>query len=181
MPSAYRSRVASDAMDSDIVDRTYANLQQQSQQTGRSIETLASKLQAAAAAGDPNAREWLVDLKEIALAVHSEEATTSQLLQAVHQLVDNHVQQATGPNGQQYLQSAYQQPVMPQPVFSQQPPQQPVFSQPAYQAPGYQQQQPGGGGMLQHFLGGNFGSAIASGAGFGVGDELVNTLFKDIF
>jgi len=171
-------------MDSDIVDRAYANLQQQSQQTGRSIETLASKLQAAAAAGDQNAREWLVDLKEVALSVHSEEATTSQLLQTVHQVVDAHVQQATGPNGAQYLQSAYQQPAMPQPVFSQQPPQQPMFSQPAYQQPAYPQQgyqQQGGGGMLQHFLGGNFGSAIASGAGFAVGDDLVQDVFRDIF
>ena len=107
--------------------------------------------QAAAAAGDQNAREWLLDLKEVALAVHSEEAQTTQLLQAVHQLVDNHVQQATGPNGAQYVQQAYQQPMMP--------PQQPTYQQPMQQ-PVYQQQ--GGGGMLGRFLGGGFGSAIAS-------------------
>jgi hypothetical protein len=163
-------------MDSDTVDRAYAGLQQQSQQTGRAIESLAGKLQAAAAAGDQNAREWLLDLKEVALAVHSEEASTSQLLQAVHQLVDNHVQQATGPNGPQYIQSTYQQPIMP-------PPQQPVYQQQGYQQgypqQGYQQQR--GGGMLGRFLGGNFGSAIATGAGFAVGDDLVNDLFHDIF
>jgi hypothetical protein len=166
-------------MDSDTVDRAYANLQQQSQQTGRSIESLAGKLQAAAAAGDQSAREWLLDLKEVALAVHSEEAQTAQLLLAVHQLVDTHVQQATGPNGAQYVQQAYQQPLPPQPAYQQQGyPQQQGYAQP-YPQQGYQQQ--GGGGMLGRFLSGGFGSAIASGAGFAVGDDLVNGLMRDIF
>jgi len=32
--------------------------------------------------------------------------------------------------------------------------------------------------MLQRFLGGGFGRAIATGAGFGIGDDLINHLFN---
>jgi len=34
-----------------------------------------------------------------------------------------------------------------------------------------------GGGTLQRFLGGGFGRAIATGAGFGIGDDLINKIF----
>jgi hypothetical protein len=136
-------------------------LQQQSQQTGRAVETLAGKLQAAAASGDQNAREWLLDLKELALAVHQEEGTASQVMQSIHQLVDNHVQQ------EQFAQPQYQQPQYQQPM--------PQYQQPVYQQQPYPQQ---GGGMLSRFLGGSFGSAIATGAGFGIGEDLINDVFR---
>ncbi|HXL61406.1 MAG TPA: hypothetical protein VN959_12195, partial [Mycobacterium sp.] len=42
------------------------------------------KLSTAAAAGDQNAREWGLDLKEIALAIRDEQSTTTGLLQAIH-------------------------------------------------------------------------------------------------
>ena len=65
--------------------------QQQAQQTGSLIAALAGKLSTAAAAGDPNAREWGLDLKEIALAIRDEQSTTTELLQAIHALIDSHV------------------------------------------------------------------------------------------
>jgi hypothetical protein len=34
-----------------------------------------------------------------------------------------------------------------------------------------------GGGALQRFLGGGFGRAIVTGAGFGIGDDLINKIF----
>jgi hypothetical protein len=37
--------------------------------------------------------------------------------------------------------------------------------------------QPGSGGGLQGFLGSGFGRAIAQGAAFGIGDDLINHLF----
>ena len=95
------------------------------------IQALAGKLQAAAAAGDTNAREWMLDLKEVALGVQQEEGQVSLLLQSIHSMVDNHVQS----NGQPgYQQQGYQQP-------------QPGYQQQGYQPqPGYQQgyQQQGG-------------------------------------
>jgi hypothetical protein len=143
-------------VDPETVDQNYAQLQQQAQQTAAQIQTLAGKLQAAAAAGDPNAREWLLDLKEITLGVQQEQGQVSLLLQSIHSMVDNHVQAMAQP---QYQQPGYQ------------PPQ---YQQPGYQQPQYQQ---GPGGMLQQFLGGGFGRAIVSGAGFGIGDDIIRSIF----
>jgi hypothetical protein len=158
-------------VDPQTVDQNYAQLQQQGQQTASLLQTLAGKLQAAAAAGDTNAREWMLDLKEIALGVQQEEGQVSLLLQSIHSMVDNHVQ-STGQPG--YQQQGYQQPGYQQ----------------GYQQPQYQQGGMGGmgmggmgmggmggGGMLQSFLGGGFGRAIMTGAGFGIGDDIINKIF----
>jgi hypothetical protein len=157
-------------VDPETVDQNYAQLQQQGQQTAALIQALAGKLQAAAAAGDTNAREWMLDLKEITLGVQQEEGQVSLLLQSIHSMVDNHVQASTVP-------PQYQQ----EPQYQQQPQyQQPQYQQPQYQQPQYQPQyQQGGGGMggLQRFLGGGFGRAIVTGAGFGIGDDLINKIF----
>ncbi len=148
-------------MDPETVDQSYAQLQQQAQQTTQLIQTLAGKLQAAASSGDANAREWLLDLKEITLGVQQEQGQTSLLLQSIHSMVDNHVQ------------SAAVAPVQ-QPQY-----QQPQYQQAQYQQPQYQQapMMGGGGGMLQRFLGGGMGRAIMTGAGFGIGDDLINQIF----
>jgi hypothetical protein len=167
-------------VDPQTVDQNYAQLQQQGQQTAALIQALAGKLQAAAAAGDMNAREWMLDLKEVALGVQQEEGQVSLLLQSIHSMVDNHVQSSGQPG---YQQPGYQQPGYQQQGY-QQP--QPGYQQQGYQPqPGYQQgyQQQGGmmggggGGMLQSFLGGGFGRAIVSGAGFGIGDDIINKIF----
>ena len=154
-------------MDPQTVDQNYAQLQQQGQQTASLLQTLAGKLQTAAAAGDTNAREWMLDLKEIALGVQQEEGQVSLLLQSIHSMVDNHVQSIGQPGYQQ--QQGYQQPGYQQQGYQQ-----------GYQ-PGYQQQGGmggmGGGGMLQSFLGGGFGRAIMTGAGFGIGDDIINKIF----
>ena len=150
-------------MDPETVDQNYAQLQQQAQQTAAQIQGLASKLQAAAAAGDPNAREWMLDLREITLGVQQEQGQVSLLLQSIHSLVNNHVQSVGQPQYQQ--QPGYQQPQY----------QQPQYQQAGYQQPQYQQQ--GSGGMLQQFLGGGFGRAIVTGAGFGIGDDIINKIF----
>jgi hypothetical protein len=140
-------------MNAEIIDQNYAQLQQQGRQTMQLIQTLANKLQAAAAAGDQNAREWQLDLKEIALAVRDEEGQTSTLLGSIHAMIDNHVQQVTIPTA-------------PSPGY-----QQPYPMQASYPGGG------GGGGMLQRFLGGGFGRAVATGAGFGIGDEIIQSIF----
>ena len=145
-------------MDPETVDQNYAQLQQQAQQTTAHIQALASKLQAAAAAGDPSAREWMLDLKEIALGLQQEQGQVSLLLQSIHSMVSNHVQGQPG----------YQQPGYQQPGY------QPQYQQPQYQQAQYQQ---GSGGMLQQFLGGGFGRAIVTGAGFGIGDDIIKAIF----
>jgi hypothetical protein len=170
-------------VDPQTVDQNYAQLEQQAQQTVAQIQNLAGKLQAAAAAGDPNAREWLLDLREITLGVQQEQGQVSLLLQSIHSMVNNHVDGMAQP---QYQQPGYQQPQYQQPGYQpqyQQPGyqpqyQQPGYQQPQYQQPGYQPQyQQGPGGMLQQFLGGGFGRAIMTGAGFGIGDDIVRAIF----
>ena len=156
-------------MDPETVDQNYAQLQQQGQQTTALIQALAGKLQAAAAAGDSNAREWVLDLREITLGVQQEEGQMSLLLQSIHSMVGNHVQAVTPAAQPQYQQPQYQQPQY----------QQPQYQQPQYQQPQYQQGAGAMGGMgtLQRFLGGGFGRAIVTGAGFGIGDDIINKIF----
>lgn len=79
-------------MDTNTVDGRFAQLQQQAEGTASLVQALATKLSAAAAT-DGSAREWALDLREIALAVRDEQTTTTELLQSIHALVDEHVQQ----------------------------------------------------------------------------------------
>lgn len=147
-------------MNTETVDRQFTALQAQADQTTALLRTLADKMSAAAAAGDGNARAWGLDLKEIALAIRDEQLTTTELLQAIHGLVDNHV--ASEPT-----------PALP-PVAYAAPPAYPAAA-PQYQ-PQYQQPAPSGG-TLQRFLSGRFGQAMVTGAGIGIGDDIVNSIF----
>jgi hypothetical protein len=162
-------------VDPQTVDQNYAQLEEQAKQTTALIQTLAGKLQSAAGAGDSNAREWLLDLKEITLGIQQEQGQVSVLLQSIHEMVSNHVQSMSDPQ--------YQQPGFQQPGFPQQGYQEPGYQQgyqpeyePGYQQPGYQQQG-FGGGMLQQFLGGGFGRASRNGAGFGIGNDIISRIF----
>jgi len=143
-------------VDIQTIDQNYQQLQQQSQQTVAAITALAQKLQAAANAGDANAREWLLDLKGITLGFQQEQNQVTLLLQAIHNFVANQSQQP--------------------PVY-QQPPQQPMYQQPVYQQPMYQQPMYQGGGWGGGFMGSTFGQAIAAGAGFGIGEEIIDSIF----
>lgn len=144
-------------INTDVVDHRFAALQAQADQTGALIRALADKLTAAATNGDGNAREWGLDLKEIALAIRDEQATTTELLQSIHGMVDNHVTTQAEP--------AYTAPA----GYAPPPPQ--------YHHPQAQYQPVQGGGALQRFLGGRFGQAMMTGAGIGIGDDLVNSIF----
>jgi hypothetical protein len=144
-------------VDIQTIDQNYQQLQQQSQQTVQAITSLAQKLQAAASNGDQQAREWLLDLKEITLGFQQEQNQVTLLLQAIHQFVANQNQQ--------------------QPPVYQQPPQ---YQQPMYQQPViYQQPMYGGGygGGYGGFMGSSFGQAIATGAGFAIGEDIINEIF----
>jgi hypothetical protein len=136
-------------VDVETIDREYGQLQQQAQQTTGALTSLAGKMQAAANAGNTDAREWLLDLKEVALQIRDEQSQVASLLQALHGFVANQLQQP------QYQQAPY-------PPGVQYPP---------------GQYAPQGGGMLGRFLGGGFGRAIAMGAGFGIGDDIINSIF----
>ena len=152
-------------MDVATIDQQYQQLQSQAQETIGELKDLAGKLQGAAQSGNTDAREWLLDLKSIALAIQAEQNQVNLLLQALHGFVANQGQQL-----------APQQAASPWAQSSQPPyPQQ----QPAYPPqPGYGQSPMGGaGGMLGSFLNSGFGRAIEMGAGFGIGNDLINSIF----
>jgi hypothetical protein len=71
-------------MDVATIDNEYQQLQQEAQQVSSAVGDLASKLQAASQAGDANAKDWLLDLKSVALQIQAEQLQTQALLQALH-------------------------------------------------------------------------------------------------
>jgi len=152
-------------MDIQTIDSQYSQLQSQAQQTVGELRDLATKLQTAAQAGNTDAREWLLDLKSIALAIQAEQNQVSNLLQALHGFVENQNQAQQLP--QSVPQSGWGQP--PQPQYPQQ-----GYPQQGYPQQGYPQ---GGGGILGGLLNSGFGRAIVTGAGFGIGDDLINKIF----
>lgn len=155
-------------MDIETIDQQYQQLQTQAQSTMQELGGLADKLQGAAQTGNQDAREWLLDLKSIALAFKAEQTQVGLLLQALHGFVAN--------------QAAAMQAPPQQPGWAQ-PPAQPGWAQPPNQPPpGYQPgygppQQGGVTGMLGSFLSSGFGRAIEMGAGFGIGDDLIKKIF----
>lgn len=138
-------------MDVQTIDQQYEQLQQASQQVYQELKELADKLQAESASGNGKAREWVLDLKEVALAIQAQQQQTANLLQAIHGFVANQSQNYPAP----YT------------------PQQPNYAQPAYYPPGAQPQQGGFNGFLQS----GFGRAVVTGLGFGLGDDLINKIF----
>jgi ABC-type transporter Mla subunit MlaD len=153
-------------MDIQTIDSQYSQLQSQAQQTVGELKDLATKLQTAAQAGNTDAREWLLDLKSIALAIQAEQNQVSNLLQALHGFVENQ-NQAIQQLPQSVPQAGWGQP--PQPQYPQQ-----NYPQQGYPPQGYPQ---GGGGILGGLFNSGFGRAIVTGAGFGIGDDIINKIF----
>ena len=137
-------------MDIQTIDQQYRQLQTQDQQVAQALQTLAGKLQSAAQGGDNSAREWLLDLREAALTIQAEQQQTTALLQAIHGMWQNQAQQAAA------------NPVMA--GFGGTP------------SGGTHPQQGGLMGALGGFLNSGFGRAIEMGAGFGIGDDLINSI-----
>lgn len=142
-------------MDVQTIDNQYARLQQQSQATVQALQTLGNKLQAAAQGGDQQAREWLLDLRELALSFRAEQDQTASLLQALHGYVANQAQQAPQGNWGGGNTGGF--------------------------VPPQQQPQQQGGGMFGNFLNSGFGRALEQGAGMGVGFGIADDVIKDIF
>ena len=146
-------------MTPETIDSEYTKLEQEVQSTTQAIQTLAQKLQAAAGT-DENAKDWLLDLKSVALQVQQDQLQMQSLMQAMHDFTISHLSDpAVAPVAQ------------PPAGFV---PQQAYAAQPAY---AIQQPMAGGGGLLGRFMGGGFGHAMALGAGFGIGDEIINSIF----
>ncbi|HJU19246.1 MAG TPA: hypothetical protein VJ770_22560 [Stellaceae bacterium] len=147
-------------MDVQTIDREYEQLQAQAQETIGKLQTLADKLRAANLAGNPDAREWMLDRKEITLAVREEQDQVGALLQALHGFVTRQAEQM----------GSVPQTAPASGPWSGQPQSPPGSSYPL-------QPSAGGGGMFGSFLNSGFGRAAAAGAGFGIGDTVISRLF----
>lgn len=136
-------------MDIQTIDNTYQQLQNEGMQVAQQFQGLAAKLQAAAQGGNADAREWMLDLRELALAVQGEQQQVGQLLQAIHGMWQNQAQQFGG--------------VPAMAGFGASPPGMPQ----------------GGGvmGALGNFLNSGFGRSMEIGAGIGLGEDLINRIF----
>ncbi|MDE2005050.1 MAG: hypothetical protein KGI51_00685 [Rhodospirillales bacterium] len=166
-------------MDIATIDQQYQQLETQAQQTAQNLTALAGKLQEAAKGGNQDAREWLLDLREIALAMQAEQNQVGALLQALHGFVANQGQAVAAPAQQMPAQTWAPTAAAPPQGY---PPQggypQGGYPQGGYpQAGGFAQQGGGVGGMLGNFLNSGFGRAIEMGAGFGIGNDLINKIF----
>lgn len=135
-------------MDIATVDSQYQMLEQEMQQTAQTLQSLATKMQAADQAGDGNAKEWLLDLRNVALQVQQEQLQMQTLLQALHGFTVNTLQPAPPPQPMQ------------------------MASAPAAAAAAPQQ-----GNALESFMGSGFGRAIEMGAGFGLANQLIGSIF----
>jgi len=158
-------------MDIQTIDNQYGQLQSQAQQTVGELQALAQKMQAAAQAGNMNAREWLLDLRSIALAIRAEQNQVANLLQSIHNMMANQTQQMP--------QSVPQSPWGGQQGYPQQQPMPPQgYPQQGYPQPGFgYAQPPQQGGILGAFLNSGFGRALEMGAGFGLGEDIIDKIF----
>lgn len=136
-------------MDTSAIDQEYSQLQTEFQDVAKSVEGFAQKLQTAAQGGDENAKEWLLELKQIALDIKDEQMQVNNLLTALHQFVAN---------ADQELQ------------------QQAAAPRQAGGPMGGMGMGMGRGGMFGGMLGGGFGRAMEMGAGIGLGQDLINRI-----
>ena len=135
-------------MDTDTVDREYAQLQQEGQQVGQAIEGLATKMKAAGDGGDATAKDWMLDLKGIALQIQQEQLQVQALLQAIHDYANNTMQQ----------QSSGQAPLQP--------------------SAGLAPSGGGRHGFFGGNFGQAMTQGVGMGAGFGIADSLISSLFN---
>jgi hypothetical protein len=130
------------------IDQNFDQVRMQNQRAVQAVTNLAQKIQAAARAGDAQAQEWLLELKGVAMEVQSEQNALNNAQQATHNTVVSFLQQQN-----------YQQPVQ----YNSQP-----YTQPGYGGYGYSR----GGGFMN-----TLGTAAAAGAGFAIGEDIVDDLF----
>ena len=144
-------------MDLQTVEQQYNQLQQEAPGVMQSLQTLAGKLKAASDGGNQDAREWLLDLKDLALNIQTEQQQVMNVMQAMHGAMQA---EQNAPYGQQQQNPGWQ-PGYPQTSNA-------GFAQP---------QQQGGRGFLSEFMSSGFGRAMEMGAGFGIGEDLINRIF----
>jgi seryl-tRNA synthetase len=123
-------------MDISLIDQEYQKLQDESNNLAQKIQAFANKLQQAKESGSSDAKEWILDFKEIALAIQAEQNQMFSLLLSIHENATD----IQNPN----LENS---------------------------------QKPAKKGLFSNLLGSGIGQAMEMGLGFGLGDDLINSIF----
>lgn len=164
-------------MDATTIDQEFAQLQTEFQDVAKTVQELATKMQAAEKAGDTNATEWLADLKRVAADIDDEQTQVKKLLLAVHDFV--------GAAAQAH-QAAAEEADKP-PLYA--PGHEPAQTQDPQTPPRHHSFLSGwfggGGGMMGggyggyygNYYGGSFGQAMAAGMAMNLGANLVSGIF----
>jgi len=159
------------AMDTQTIDQEYEKLQTEFQDVAQTVKGLAEKMQAAEKAGDGNATEWLADLKQIAEDIRDEQTQANALLQAIHGFISTIAQSQADTSSEK------------PPLFA------PGHEPQEEQQPGYRQR--GGlfgggmlgggmmgGPMMGGYFGGGFARSMEMGAGIGLAQSLIGSIFR---
>ncbi|GBR69739.1 hypothetical protein AA103587_1495 [Gluconobacter kanchanaburiensis NBRC 103587] len=107
-------------------------------------------MQAAAQTGDMQAREWSLDLRELALAFQAEQQQVTNLLQQLHAALSN-----------------------AQPDYGAQS----VYAAPNPQAPVQAVQPVPDNSFISNILNSGFARSVEAGAGFSIGNDLIKEIF----
>jgi len=168
-------------MDTQTIDQEYEKLQTEFADVAKTVKALADKLQAAATAGDANAKAWLDDLELVAKDIDEEQTQAKVLLLAIHRFIAAAAQAQTQPDSDQ-VESADNQPLFAPGHAPQEAPQQQA---PAYAGRGgmFGGGMMGGGMMMGGpmfggYMGGGFARAMEMGAGMGLASSLVSSIFR---
>lgn len=138
-------------MDYQTAENQIAQLQQQAGQVSQGFKTLVDKLQSRIS--DPNlARELTLDLREAAMAVQQQNQSTLMLIEQMAQYIHTLENHASS--------VAATVPQVPQANF---------------QPRGWQSPSFGGGGFMSNVM-----SGLGFGAGFGLADDLIGSLFNNL-
>ena len=156
-------------MDTETIDQEYGKLEGEFEDVAKTVQALVVKMQAAEKAGDANATEWLGDLKLIVQDISDEQTQAKVVLLAVHGFIESLADaQAAG--------DADEKPPLYAP--GQEPDEQPQQQQPVYRSRGLFGGILGGGGMGGGYMGGGFAQAMEMGAGIGLGQSLISSIFR---
>lgn len=170
-------------MDATTIDQEFAQLQTEFQDVAKTVQELATKMQAAEKAGDTNAAEWLADLKRVAQDIDDEQTQVKKLLLAVHDFV--------GAAAQAHQAAAEEADKPPLYAPGHEPAQTEDPQQAAPRHHGFLSGWFGGGGGMGgpmtgggyggyygNYYGGSFGQAMAAGMAMNLGANLVSSIFR---
>ncbi|MFT9299146.1 MAG: hypothetical protein ABF542_13665 [Gluconobacter sp.] len=138
-------------MDVQTIEQTYNQLQQQAQQSAQALQALGGKMQTAAQTGDLQAREWSLDLRELALSFQAEQQQVTNLLQQLHAALEN-------------AANSQQETITASSSYTVQPPVQAI-------------EQASDNGFFSNILNSGFARSVEAGAGFSIGNDLIKEIF----